>query len=420
MHVGWVGLVTVPEGHDRPTLTSIRRQFEERLWRAPRYRQKLASVPLGLHDPVWIDDQQFDIRRHVRQSKARRLDTLVETVFSTQLDRERPLWELWIADDVGDGRIGFVGKVHHCLVDGLAAVEFASLLLDLDPEGHLESHDEQWHPQPPPSSLALLAEGVRDRIADELDLVRLPARIARSPRQLFSYASDAQRVARALAHSLPPASRQPLLNDPLSPARCLGRSSRPFGDLLKIKRHHGATVNDVVLAISAGAMRSFLEQRGQTPTKLKTMVPVSVRDEAAPTGNAVSFVFIDLPCDEPDPLRRLRDVQMAMADRKRGGEPAGGRALRQQPRIRAAPRPAHNRPLRGRSRYLQPRCIEHSRPARAPLSAGVPDGGGLPGRAAVGSARAFDRLHDDGRSGVLRRLRGQSVGSGSGRCDEGD
>ena len=116
---------------------------------------------------------------------------------------------------MGDGRIGFVGKVHHCLVDGLAAVEFASLLLDFDPEGHLEPHDEdgQWRPQPPPSSLALLAEGVRDRIADELDLVRLPARIARSPRQLFSYASDAQRVARALTHSLPPASRQPLLND---------------------------------------------------------------------------------------------------------------------------------------------------------------------------------------------------------------
>ena len=99
-------------------------------------------MPLGLHDPVWVDDQQFNIRHHVHQAKTHRLDTLVETVFSTQLDRSRPLWELWIADDVGDGRIGFVGKVHHCLVDGLAAVEFASLLLDFDPEGHVDPHDQ--------------------------------------------------------------------------------------------------------------------------------------------------------------------------------------------------------------------------------------------------------------------------------------
>ena len=213
---------------------------------------------------------------------------------------------------------------------------------------------------------------MRDRIADELDLVRLPARIARSPRRLFSYASDAQRVARALVHSLPPATKQPVLNEPLSPERCLGRSSRPFSDLQKIKRHHGATINDVVLAISAGAMRSFLEQRGQTPAPLKTMVPVSVRDEAVPTGNAVSFVFIDLPCDEPDPLRRLRDVQVAMADRKHGGESGRWAHARQQPRLRAAPLPAHDRPLRGRPHHLQPRRIEHSRPARAPLSAGCP------------------------------------------------
>src|SRR6266540_746947 len=163
MHVGWVALFRPREGAERPSFNKLRAFVAARLGRAPRYRQKLAFVPLGLHDPVWIDDREFDVSHHVQHSTARDIDHLVERVFSKQLRRDRPLWELWIADELEDGRIGVVGKAHHCMVDGIAAVELSSLFLDPDAVAAPPEPDT-WIPEPGPSTRALVTVALADLV----------------------------------------------------------------------------------------------------------------------------------------------------------------------------------------------------------------------------------------------------------------
>jgi diacylglycerol O-acyltransferase / wax synthase len=328
MHVGWVALFSPPKNGRRPSFTQLRDHIAGRLGRAPRYRQRLVTVPLGLHDPVWVDDEDFDVKRHVRHSRASRINTVVDRVMSAPLDRSDPLWQLWIADGLSDGRIGVVGKAHHCMVDGIAAVELVALLLDPTPKPPAPDADN-WRAEPPPSSASLVAHGLRDRVTDGLDLVRLPARLARSPKRVLGLAGDGQRAALALGHSFSSPAPRSILNKPSSPLRHLALSKRPLDDLKHVKRRFRTTINDVVLAASSGAVRRYLQGHGEKPLRLKTMVPVNLRDTdgAGDLGNRISFLFVELPCDEPDPVRRLLDIHMAMSDRKRAGEPKGGESV---------------------------------------------------------------------------------------------
>ena len=222
------------------------------------------------------------------------------------------------------GRIGVVGKVHHCMVDGIAAVELGSLLLDPDPVAPSPAPDA-WAPESPPSGSKLIGRGLTDLARSQLDLAAIPARAARSPRQALELASRARRAAAALLDAARPARPTPQLNAPISPLRQLGLLARPMDDLTRIKRTFGVKLNDVVLAASAGGVRSFLKKRGENPIPLKSMVPVNVRGsgEADRLGNRISFMFVDLPCDEPDPVRRLREIHAATSDRKRAGKPEG-------------------------------------------------------------------------------------------------
>jgi len=134
MHVGWAAAFAPPADRRAPSFTELRDHVESRLCRAPRYRQMLADVPLGVNELVCVDDPEFDVRHHVRRARTADYRELVDDVMSRQLDGDRPLWELWIANRLDDGRIGIVGKAHHCIVDGIAAVELATLLLDPTPE----------------------------------------------------------------------------------------------------------------------------------------------------------------------------------------------------------------------------------------------------------------------------------------------
>jgi diacylglycerol O-acyltransferase / wax synthase len=304
-----------------PGFSELRDHIEQRLARAPRYRQKLASVPLGLHAPQWVDDVDFSVDRHVYRASGP-LSCLVDEVMSMPLRRDRPLWEIWICEDAGDEQMALVGKMHHCMVDGLAAVELSSLLLDPTPEP-VACETGGWAAAPPPDARGLLLGAVRDRMGEQLELLRWPLRAATSPSCVAAELAGAvPRVARALAHSLRPAP-QSLLNTPLSPSRRLAWAQRPLDDLRKVKRAHGTTVNDVLLAAVAGGVRKFLTGQGEEPVPLKAMVPVSVRDDRDLLGNHVSFVFADLPCEEPDPVRRLGRVHATMTQRKRDGEPEG-------------------------------------------------------------------------------------------------
>ncbi|HSD79185.1 MAG TPA: wax ester/triacylglycerol synthase domain-containing protein, partial [Solirubrobacteraceae bacterium] len=144
MHVGWAAAFAPPAGRRR-RFADLRDHVAARMGRARRYRQRLAGVPLGLHDPVWVDDERFDVDRHVHRSSCGDLGALADAVMSQPLPRDRPLWELWIADRLDDGRIGVVGKAHHAMVDGLAAVELAALLLDPVPDPPAPERDD-WRP----------------------------------------------------------------------------------------------------------------------------------------------------------------------------------------------------------------------------------------------------------------------------------
>jgi diacylglycerol O-acyltransferase len=324
MHVGWAAIFEPPTDAVRPSFEQLREHIARRLPRAPRYRQTLRPVPFGVNAPVWVDDLDFDISRHVVATESKRLTEVVEESMSKPLPRNRPLWQIWIADRLDDGRIGVVGKAHHCMVDGIAAVELGTLLLDPDPVAPPPEPDA-WSPESPPGNSRLLGRALADLARSQLDLAAIPARAARSPRQALELASRGRRAAAALLDAARPARPTPQLNPPISPLRHLSLLARPIDDLAHIKRAFGVKLNDVLLAASAGGVRAFLRKRGENPVRLKTMVPVNVRGsgEADQLGNRISFMFVDLPCDEPDPVRRLREIHAATTDRKRAGKAEG-------------------------------------------------------------------------------------------------
>ncbi len=318
MHVGWKATFAAPARGARPPFAELRDHIEARLGAAPRYRQRLASVPLGAHHPVWVDDPSFDIRRHVREAPPRDLDDLVADVMSEPLHRDRPLWELWLCEQPAGG-LAMVGKAHHCMVDGLGAVELTSLLLDAEPDPGPRELPETGT-SPSPGALELLTEAVRDTAADA-------ARLARAVATPWRLAEPVATGLVALAHAVAPVAPRSPLNRASSPHRKLGQLCRELDELRAVRHAFGVTVNDVLLAAVAGALRGFLAERDEEPREpLKVMVPVSRRQAGDDPGNHISFVFVQLPCDRADPADRLAAVAGQMRASKDAREPDGAEA----------------------------------------------------------------------------------------------
>jgi diacylglycerol O-acyltransferase / wax synthase len=330
MHVGWATAFAPPEGRRRPSFAELRAHIAARLPRAPRYRQRLKGVPLGISPPYWVDDESFDLERHVVAAGSDDLGEIVAECMSEQLPKDRPLWQICVAERLRDGRVGIVGKAHHSMVDGIAAVELASLLLDPEPDASPPAPDA-WRPRPEPTGAELLVRASVARTWERLRFARGAMRALSSARRFAALAGRSRPAARALTDAARPARSSSVLNAPISPRRHLGTVERPLEDLKRVKEAFGTSINDVVLAVCAGAVRRHLEARGEDPRRLKAMVPVNLRVEGdgGDLGNRISFVFCDLPCDEREPVRRLRRVQEEMATRKRTGEPSGGDALLQ-------------------------------------------------------------------------------------------
>jgi diacylglycerol O-acyltransferase len=328
MHVGWIAIFDPPTSGSKPSFERLREHIAARLDRVPRYRQRLAEVPLNLASPAWVDDPDFDVDRHVVRARTSRLSELAAESLSTPLPHDRPLWQITVADQLEGGGVGIVGKAHHCMVDGIAAVELASLLLDPDPDPE-PIVSRSWRPQLAPQGMRLLRQsaitGAVERLrfaAESLTALRSPSRIREIPHKLHA-------VLRAALDSARPALRGSSLNEQLSPARHVAFVDRPLAELKQIKRAHGTTLNDVLLAVAAGALRSHQVRRGEVPASLKAMVPVNVRHERehGPPGNRISFMFVDLPCDERDGVRRLREVHAATLARKHDDVAAGSETL---------------------------------------------------------------------------------------------
>jgi diacylglycerol O-acyltransferase / wax synthase len=338
MHVGWVARFAGRAGRRAPDIDELREHIADRLAGAPRYRQRLVPVPLGVHDPMWSDDPGFRIERHVRRAASSDVGVVADAVMSQPLARDRPLWEMWVVEDPEGGGFTLVGKAHHCMVDGLAAVELGTVLLDPEPDPAAVSRPAP-EARSTPATASLLASAVLDRVRDQLSVVRGAFELARSPRRLRGVPTAMTRMARALGHAMVPLAPPSALNRPSSPVRHLAMLSRPLDDLKQIKAHHHTTVNDVLLAAAAGGLRGFLAERGETPVDLKTMVPVSVRDDAGggELGNRISFLFTELPCTQAEPLVRLMTINKVTARRKAAEEAAGSdaalRALSHAPRM---------------------------------------------------------------------------------------
>jgi len=320
MHIGAVAvfeggpLVTSEGGVD---IDRVRALMEAGIHRIPRYRQRLAWVPV-FHHPVWIDDEHFNLAYHVRHTHLprpgdeRQLKRLAGRLMSQELDRGKPLWEMWVVEGLGEGRFAIVTKVHHCMIDGVGSVELTGSILRPTPEidPALEEPPPRWIPRPAPSPLELFVAELAHRASTPLKAAGMAAHLAGAPRTALAAARDvATGVAEAIAAGLRPASPTPL-NVDVGPHRRFDWTVADLGTLKATRARYGGTVNDVVLSVMSGALGRFFHRRGLDAERLdfRVMVPVNARDALSrrDVGNRVTMMVVRLPLDERDPIRRLQ------------------------------------------------------------------------------------------------------------------
>lgn len=331
MHVGGV---TVFEGPP-PDYEDVLEMVGTRLHMVPRFRQKLAMVPLGVGRPVWVDDAHFNLEYHVRHTALPapgnevKLKRLIARAMSQQLDRSKPLWEIWFAEGLTGDRFALISKTHHCLIDGSSGVDLMSVMLDFGREPQ-KFEAPPWCPQPEPNPDQLLVEAIRERITSPAEILRSLQSAAIDPRLLPNRVIESVKAITEFVgggFSAPPSS----LNQPIGPHRRFEMVLADLGDFKRVKNSLGGTVNDVVLAAVAGGLRSLLESRGEIvdDIELRAMVPVSVRGEsgAAGLGNQVASVWAALPVYERDPVERLRASRDAMKELKSSGQAVGAQML---------------------------------------------------------------------------------------------
>ena len=340
MHVAGVALFDAAplKGEDGGIdIARIRSHVESKLQYIPRYRQRLDFVPFDRR-PVWVDDQHFAIDYHLRHSSLPRPGTqaqlkhLAGRIVSAPLDRNKPLWELWVVEGVDDDRFAIIAKIHHCMIDGMSGVDLTTILLDVVPTADVET-PVPWVPRPAPSPSQLaVAEAARltRRFVDGLSNLSETVKegVALTDRTLDKSAAA---LSSLRSGWLTTADRTPL-NPDIGPNRRFDWTETPLEAVKRIKDEHGGSVNDVVLAITAGAIRRFLiEERAfdVADVEFRAMNPVSTRGPGhkGVLGNQVAMWLIDLPIQEPDPLRRLAKVTEATRNLKTSNQALGASTL---------------------------------------------------------------------------------------------
>ena len=316
-----------------PGHREFRDHIASRLHLVPRFRQKLRFVPFGQGRPVWTDDPHLNLDYHVRQTalpapgSEEQLRNLAARIFSQQLDRTKPLWELWLVEGLRDGRFSVVGKSHHALVDGISGVDITTVLFDLDREPPLPARTApRWQARPEPTDLALLGDAVRERLTSPKEIVRGVRAVLRGPRQVARGIGATGKIIGAgiAAPSTP-------FNVEIGPHRRFAIAQTDLAGLKRVKDSHGGTVNDVILAIVAGALGNYLRARGNDTDglEMRAMVPVSVRadEEHGALGNRLTAMMAPLPVWCEDPIERLRLVTETMGDLKASGQAVGAEIL---------------------------------------------------------------------------------------------
>jgi diacylglycerol O-acyltransferase / wax synthase len=323
------------------TIRDVCRQISERIHLLPPFTQKLATIPLGLDLPYWIEDADFDIDFHVREiglappGNFHQLADQVARIMARPLDRSRPLWELYLIRGLEGGRDAMLTKFHHAAIDGVSGNEILAVLLDRQPEGRETPPPEhEREPEPAPSDLKLLGRalwglprrplavaGSLPTALANLDALpgveRIPGmrKIRRTAVRTAAMLSGSSREEGLLETPRTSAPRT-RFNGPITPHRRLAIGSLPLDTIKAVKNELGVTVNDVVVALCASMLRTWLEERGELPAEpLVAMVPVSVRTEeqAGTFGNRVSAMFVPIPTNEADPRRRIKQTHEVLA-----------------------------------------------------------------------------------------------------------
>ncbi|WP_035126055.1 WS/DGAT/MGAT family O-acyltransferase [Conexibacter woesei] len=334
MHIGGIVVCEGPAPGYEEMLDHIR----GRLHLVPRYRQKLAQPPLETGRPLWVDDPNFNLEYHVRQTALPapgdegQLMQLVARIMSQQLDRSKPLWEMWIIEGLDDGGFALISKTHHALIDGISGVDLATVMFDLSPVPADVPHpDEPWQPHDVPSGTELVAGGALGAaraaaagLAGAVSLVRNPGATLRA----LSEAS--QGLGEVAWAGLNPAPETPL-NVEIGPHRRYRVVRNQLTDFKEVKNALGGTVNDVVLTVVTGALRDWLHSRGVRTEglELRALVPVSTRgsDERGALGNRITVMRGPLPVYIADPIARLRAVRAAMDGLKESKQAVGAEVL---------------------------------------------------------------------------------------------
>jgi diacylglycerol O-acyltransferase len=334
MHVASVMLF---EGSP-PPYDDLLEAVERRLHLVPRYRQRLAFVPLQQGRPKWVDDPHLNLRYHVRATALPspgdedQLKELAGRVFAQQLDRDKPLWELWLVDGVEGDRFALLSKTHHALVDGISGVDIISVLFDTSPEPAAPTDPgDRWLPRPLPTRAQLLGEAMLERATIPAEVTRSVRAVLRGPRRIVEGARDAAVGVGAMAWAgLNPAPTTPY-NQPIGPHRRFTWVRANLGDVKAIKNELGGTVNDVVLSTVAGALGKHLRRRGENTdgVELTAMIPVSVRAdvERGALGNRVAAMMAPLPVWCEDPVARLDVVRDELKGLKSSGQAVGAQVL---------------------------------------------------------------------------------------------
>ncbi len=332
MHIGSVSVFEGPA----PTYGDLVRTVAANLPLVPRYRQRVRFVPLELGRPVWVDDSHFQILYHIRHTalprpgSSEQLRNLAGRVFAANLDRGRPLWELWMVEGLEEGRWALIAKVHHCMVDGVSGSDLLTVLLDREPQPP-PGRAPAWHPDREPGNVHLLADTLADAIMAPVDRLRGLPLFARAGLASTPGLTDIRNFVASYRSWLQPTAGE--LNGPIGPHRRWSWAGATLADVKEIREGLGGTVNDVVLAVITRGFRDLLLGRGNEVEGrvVRTLVPVSVRrpSERGTYNNRVSGLFPVLPVGITDPVERLNAIREQMDVFKNSGQAVAGEVLTQ-------------------------------------------------------------------------------------------
>ncbi len=320
MHMHVCGLLildtsTMPQ---RYSFERIRSMLIEHLSEVPAMHHKLAPVPFNLGRPFWVDDNEFDIERHIFRvhlptpGGERSLADLVGKIASLPLDRARPLWEVWVIEGVGDERLAIVVKMHHSTIDGVSGANLLGHFFDLQPEPPPQSKTDDWKAQRQLVPLELLVRVLFQRLAEPAEIFMI------LPKTVFRLGSTVLRLARKADPRSPMAkpftAPRTSFNATVTSERCVAFTDVPLGDVKAVKAAFGVTVNDVVTAVMGGALRRYLKDRDELPeASLIAAEPVSVHNQTSDSVGVtqLSVMFATLATNVEDPVERLRIIAAA-------------------------------------------------------------------------------------------------------------